>query len=355
VVARERFSYTGSVLGTFLAFFAMLRFGTARARWLGLHVPPYGFGPRTLERARGFAARIAGPAPAALPSAHLETAVRAVYTGLALFDLFLAIAFIFFGAATVGRLAPAAFAEPQFFQRCVGLFLLQYVFVQGTAARDPIAYATCLNMTVAIRATFPILYLSQVFLWGAPWTVLHGLLVVSAAGDVGATIFTLVAMRRLGLPFFGGDASADDDAPASGLLRWILLVLAVSELAIAWNWLLLPRFWCGVFDLAVPVDPFWTRATGLFLLNIAYIQFLAFRDLHRHRTAVMTSGLFRMLWPVLYWITAGSRAGNEAFRAFILFFSFFDLTACFAIFGLLHRVTRRSEATTTNLGPAVSS
>src|SRR4051812_178537 len=57
VVARERFTYTGGLIGTFLTFFALLRFGTPQKRWLGVNLPPYGFLPETLAKAKEFAAR----------------------------------------------------------------------------------------------------------------------------------------------------------------------------------------------------------------------------------------------------------------------------------------------------------
>lgn len=347
VVAREKLTFTGTLLGTFLTFFAMLRFGAPRRRWLGLDLPPYGLLPGTLEKAKAFARRVRDPSawevPVAPSHAGLERALRLLYLCLALFDLALGIAFTFFGARFAGLTATTAYAEPQFFQRCVGLFLFQYVYVQLMGYRDPRAFSTCLNMTVLVRITFPVLYLAQVAAWGRPFTILHWLFVASAAGDVATAAFTLFAMRRLGIRFFQGDAAQHSDAPSSGTLRWMLLVLAAAEFAISWNWLLAPKFWCEVFGISVTVDPFWTRATGLFLVNIAYIQFLGFRDPRKYHTAAVTSGLFRALWPVLYWFTTASGEGNGLFRFSIMFFSFFDLISCIAIFWLLHRVAVRDQ------------
>ncbi|HEY6002585.1 MAG TPA: hypothetical protein VIV57_06900 [Anaeromyxobacter sp.] len=347
VVARERLTFTGTLLGTFLTFFALLRFGSPQRRWLGLDLPPYGLLPATLAKARAFARRVRDPsaweAQGAPDQSGLVRAVRLLYLCLALLDLALGISFTFFGAKVADLAATTAYAEPRFFQRCAGLFLFQYVYVQFMAYRDPRAFSTCLNMTVFVRATFPVLYLGQLALWGSPFTLLHWLFLASAAGDVATAAFTLFAMRRLGIRFFQGDAAAHSDAPSSGTLRWMLLVLALAEFLISWNWLLLPKFWCGAFGIAYAVDPFWTRATGLFLVNIAYIQFLGFRDPRRYRTAAVTSGVFRALWPVLYWVTTASGEGNALFRVSIMFFSFFDLFSCIAIFWLLHRVAVRDQ------------
>jgi hypothetical protein len=354
VVARDRFTYTGSLLGTFLTFFAMLRAGTSQKRWLGVDLPPYGFSPQTLARSKDFAASMKNASWRAqdhLPRHETaERSLRLLFLGLALFDLILGVAFTFFGRQAVALAAPASFAEPVFFQRCVGLFLLQYVYVQYAAAKDPRAASTCLNLTVLVRLSFPFMYLTQVALWGKPWTLLHGLFVASAVLDLGASVFTLVVMKRLGIRFFQGDHVAAEEGPPSGFLRWMLLVLAVAEFLIAWNWLLAPRFWCHLFDIAVTVDPFWTRATGVFLLNIAYIQFLGARDPRRYRTAAITSGIFRSLWPIFYWWTVAHGEGNALFRFSILFFSFFDLASCITIFALLSRGAARAE-----LGPALRS
>jgi hypothetical protein len=179
---------------------------------------------------------------------------------------------------------------------------------------------------------------------------LHSAFVASAVLDLGASVFTLVVMKRLGIRFFQGDHVDADDGVPSGLLRWVLVILAIAEFLIAWNWLLLPGFWCRQFDIVVTVDPFWTRATGVMLLNIAYIQFLGARDPRKYRTAAITSGLFRSLWPLLYWWTVAHHEGNALFRGFILFFSFFDLFTCILIFTLLHRSAVRAR-----LSPALRS
>ena len=352
VVAREKFTFTGGLVGTFLTFFALLRFGTPQQRWLGMRLPPYGFSDATLERARQFADTVVNAAAAktaprvegAAGSARLETVLRYLYLGLSCFDLALAIAFIFFGQRVISLVAPSEFADPVFFLRCVGLFLLQYAYIQFRAFRDPRAHATCLSMTVAVRLGFPVLYLTEVALWGAPLSGLAWGFVASAVGDLAISVFTLFSMKRLGIGFTTGDSSRSPYAPSVGWLRLLLAVLALAEFAISWNWLLLPGFWLKSFEVAYSVDPFWTRATGLFLLNIAYIQYLAFKDPHRYRSAVITSGLFRALWPALYWYSTAMGEGNGFFRLFIMFFSFFDLTTCIVIFVLLKKTIARSQA-----------
>jgi hypothetical protein len=347
VVARERFTYTGGLLGTFLTFFALLRFGTPQRRWLGVNLPPYGFLPETLAKARGFAARLARGAasgePEQLEHAGLLRAVRIVFLALAVFDLGLATAFTFFSDKAVPAIAPAQYAEPQFFQRCVGLFLFQYVFIQFLGFRDPRKWATAFTMTVAVRATFAIMYLAQLALWGRPFTVLHGLFLASSVLDTATTIFLLIAMTRLDIGLFQGDTAVPPDVPASQFLRVMLLILAIAEFFIGLSWLVMPKFLCSFFGLACAVDPFWTRATGVFLVNIALIQYLGFRDPNKYRSAALTSGVFRSLWPILYWITAAHGEGTGMFRFSILFFSFFDLISCITIFWLIHRMSARAH------------
>lgn len=347
VVARERFTYTGSFLRTFLTFFALLRFGTPQRRWLGFDLPPYGFVPATLARARGFAARFVEGAASGAPAPvarGLLRAVRALMLVLALFDLGLATAFTFFSAEAVPAIAPGGYAEPQFFQRCVGLFLFQYVFVQLLGFFDPRRWATALTMTVAVRSTFAVMYLAQLALWGRPFTVLHELFAASAVLDTATVIFLLAAMARLDLGLLQGDTAAPPDAPASLLLCLMLRVLAIAELCIGLGWLLFPERLCDLFDLRYVVDPFWTRATGVFLLNIAFIQYLGSRDPNKYRSAALTSGVFRALWPILYWITTAHGEGNGLFRLSIMFFSFFDLASCLTIFWLVQRMSARARA-----------
>jgi hypothetical protein len=348
VVARERFTYTGSFLGTFLTFFALLRFGTPQKRWLGVSLPPYGFLPETLAKAKGFANRFVAGAAVGAPEeaarAGLLKAVRIVFLLLTLFDLALATAFTFLSDKAVPAIAPAGFAEPQFFQRCVGLFLFQYVFIQFLGYRDPRKWATALTMTVAVRATFSLMYIAELLLWGQPITVLHGLFLASSVLDAATTVFVLIAMARLEIGLFQGDTAVALDTPSSKFLRFMLLVLAIAEFFIGLSWLLLPTFLCGLFDIAYVVDPFWTRATGAFLINIALIQYLGHRDPNKYRSAALTSGVFRALWPVLYWITTAHGEGNGMFRFSIMFFSFFDLISCITIFWLIFRTPGRQQA-----------
>ena len=217
VVARERFTYTGGFIGTFLAFFALLRFGTSQKRWLGVNLPAYGFLPEMLAKAKPFAARFVAGAISGAPEgparAGLMKAVRIVFLGLALFDLALAIAFTFLSGKAIPAVAPAGFAEPQFFQRCVGLFLFQYVFIQFLGFLDPRKWATALTMTVAVRATFAITYVVQLGLWGGPFTMLHYAFAASSVLDLATTVFVLVAMGRLEIGLFQGDTAASPDAP----------------------------------------------------------------------------------------------------------------------------------------------
>lgn len=346
VVARERFTYTGSFIGTFLAFFALLKFGTPQKRWLGFKLPAYGFLPETLAKAKPFAARfIAGAAsgaPEEAARAGLLKAVRTVFLLLTVFDLGLATAFTFLSSKAVPAIAPAGYAEPQFFQRCVGLFLFQYVFIQFLGFRDPRKWATALTMTVAVRATFSMMYLAELALWGSPFTTLHWLFLASSVLDAATTVFVLVAMAKLDIGLFQGDTAVAPGAPSSKFLRYMLLLLAIAEFFIGLSWLFLPRFLCNLFDVGYVVDPFWTRATGVFLVNIALIQYLGYRDPNKYRSAALTSGLFRALWPVLYWVTTAHGEGNGMFRFSIMFFSFFDLISCITIFWLIHRMSRMS-------------
>lgn len=341
VVARDRFSYTGGLLGTFLTFFALLKFGTPRPRWLGVKLPPYGFTPATLARAQDFGARFARAAVAGALAAptRLLTAMRAVFLLLAVFDLGLGTAFTFFSDRAVPLVAPAAYAEPQFFQRCVGLFLFQYVFIQLLGFRDPRKWATAITMTIAVRGTFALLYVTELALWGAPFTPLHWLFLASAVLDAATTVFLLVAMARLDLALFQGDTAVAPGAPASAFLRLLLLVLAIAELCIGLGWLVAPGRLCRLFEIPYVVDPFWTRATGVFLINIALIQYLGHRDPNKYRSAALTSGVFRALWPVLYWVTTAHGEGNAIFRVSIMFFSFFDLVTCLTVFGLIWRTS----------------
>ncbi len=257
----------------------------------------------------------------------LEKTLRLLFALLALFDFVLGTLCIFFGERVFAAAGLAPYASPQFFMICTGLFLYQYVYIQTMAAVNPRRYATCLNMTVVIRLSFPVLYITQIFLWGMPGNLLQVLFLASAAGDLAVSAFVLFALRRLGIPFFRGDEySREDRGPR--FLRFILIVLAVSEFLISWNWLVFGEFWLKLFHLSYTVDPFWTRATGLFLLNIAYIQYLGYYHVYRFRTATVTSRLFRALWPLLYWYWAAWGEGSTLFKGFILFFSFFD-TAMF--------------------------
>jgi cholesterol oxidase len=283
----------------------------------------------------------------------IEYLLRLLFLGLAIFDLILGTIFIFFGQYLFSILHLEIYAQPQFFMICVGLFLYQYVYIQYMAFKDPYKYSTCLNMTVLIRLSFPFAYISAVFLWDTSFTLLHILFIASALGDLFISAFILYSMRRLKIPFFFGDKAPVDTSSNTirifvtsnagpPLLRTILLVLAFAEFVICWNWILIPKFWLGFFDMTYTVDPFWTRATGMFLLNIAYIQFLGFRNIYKYRTAVITSGLFRALWPALYWCWTASGEGNWLFKIFIMFFSFFDLAACITIFSLLKKAEREA-------------
>lgn len=342
VVARDRFAYTGGFIGTFLTFFAMLKFGAPQQRWLGAKLPPYGFQPDTLARAKDFGARFARAAASDEVPAHprLLAAVRTVFLLLTIFDLALATAFTFLSERAIPTVAPPAYADPVFFQRCVGLFLFQYVFIQFLGFRDPMKWATALTMTVAVRASFAVMYLAQLALWGAPWTALHWLFLASSLLDAATTAFVLVAMAKLDIGLFQGDTATPPGAPASSFLRLMLLVLAIAELGIGLGWIFAAAPLCRLFDIHFAVDPFWTRATGVFLVNIALIQYLGHRDPNKYRSAALTSGVFRALWPVLYWVTTAQGEGNALFRLSIMFFSFFDLISCITIFALLRRMAR---------------
>jgi hypothetical protein len=278
-----------------------------------------------------------------LSSVKVERAVRVVFLGLALFDLALGMAFTFFSRQAVPLVAPPAFAEPVFFQRCVGVFLFQYVFVQLLGFRNPRRFSTALTMTAAVRATFVVLYLAQLALWGRPFTVLHGLFAASAALDAAATIFVVWAMRRLGIGLLQGDAVVPPGAPSSKALRVILKVLGVGQLGIGLAFLFLPKRLCEALGIAFEVDPFWTRATGLFLVHIGFIQGLAGVDPNRYRSAAWTSGLFSALWPVLYWVSVAAGEGNRLFRGAVMTCSFFDLAAATVIFWLIRRISAEAQ------------
>ncbi|MGQ3685958.1 MAG: GMC oxidoreductase [Candidatus Loosdrechtia sp.] len=283
----------------------------------------------------------------------IEYILRFLFLGLAGFDFILGTIFIFFGQHLFSVLHMETYAQPQFFMICTGLFLYQYVYIQYMAFKNPYKYSTCLNMTVLIRLSFPFVYASAVFLWNTPVTLLHIVFIASAVGDVFISAFILYSMRRLKIPFFFGDKAPVDTSSNTirifairnagpPLLRSILLALAIAEFLICWNWILIPKFWLGFFDITYTVDPFWTRATGMFLLNIAYIQFLGFKNVYKYRTAVITSGLFRALWPALYWYWTATGEGNLLFKIFIMFFSFFDLAACITIFSLFRKAEREA-------------
>jgi hypothetical protein len=270
--------------------------------------------------------------------------VRLVFLALALFDLALGIAFTFFSRQAVPLVAPPAFAEPVFFQRCVGVFLFQYVFVQFLGFLDPRRWSTALTMTAAVRATFVVLYLTQLGLWGRPFTVLHGLFAASAALDAVSTIFVVWAMGRLGIGLLQGDSVVPPGAPSSKALRVILLILGVGQLFIGLAFLFLPKLLCDVLGIRFEVDPFWTRATGLFLVHIGFIQGLGGWNPNKYRSAALTSGLFSALWPLLYWTSVALGEGNRLFRLSVMACSFFDLAAATTIFWLIHRISAQTQA-----------
>jgi hypothetical protein len=273
---------------------------------------------------------------------RIERALRILMLTLAGFDLVLGTILLFFGGAlfTLANVAP--YAEPRFFMACVGLFLYQYVYVQYVGFRSPAKSPTALTLTLVVRVCFALAYLGTALIaWAGTWTLVHTLFCVSAAVDLGAAVFIVIAMKKLGLGWFQADQTATDDKGPRPL-RLVLLVLAISEFLIAWNWLLVPGFWLRFFAVPYFVDPFWTRATGIFLLNIALIQGLGAWSASRYWTAAVTSGIFRALWPLLYWYWVATGTGNTLFKASILFFSFFDTAACIFIFLQLRRVRRAS-------------
>jgi hypothetical protein len=275
----------------------------------------------------------------------LERILKIVLLGLALFDALLGTIFIFFGEYLFSVLDLASYAQPRFFMICVGLFLYLYVYIQFTASKGPRKYSTCLNMSVLIRFFFPFMYIAGIFLWGRPFTLLHTLFAASAFGDLVIFAFFLYAMKKLKISFFQGDETpVDTDDKGPSLLRMILLILAIAEFLISLNWIFIPKFWLQIFDVTYIVDPFWTRTTGLFLLNIAYIQFLGSLNVYKYRTAVITSGLFRALWPILYWYWTAFGEGNLWFKIFIMFFSFFDTAMCITIFSLLKKAMRQGQS-----------
>ncbi len=276
---------------------------------------------------------------------NLERLLRLLFLGLAVFDFVLGTIFIFFGQKLFIALHLEAYAQPQFFMMCVGLFLYQYTYIQYMAFKDPYKHSTCLNMTVLIRLTFPIVYISSLFLWGLPVTLLHIFFALSAVGDIVVSFFVLFSMKKLKISFFRGDKTRVSLISKDiSLLQIILLVLALSEFVISWNWILTPKIWLNFFEITSNIDPVWTRATGMFLLNISYIQFLGFWDVHKYKTAVTTSGLFRTLWPLLYWYWTAFGEGNLLFKLFIMFFSFFDIVSCFIIF-YLQKIMQGEENT----------
>ncbi|MEK7396382.1 MAG: hypothetical protein AAB116_05550 [Candidatus Poribacteria bacterium] len=275
---------------------------------------------------------------------NLQIPLKVILLVLAIFDFILGTIFIFFGGYLLPALNLADYVQPRFFMICVGLFLYQYVYVQFTAFRDIKKYSTCLNMTVLIRLSFPFIYISAIFLWGSPFGLLHSIFIVSAVLDLAACIFALYAMRKLGIPFFKGDESPFSSLKGPRLLRIILIMLAVAEFLISWNWIIAPKFWLRFFDIGYTVDPVWTRATGLLILNIAYIQLLGYLNVYKYRTAVITSGLFRALWPILYWYWTITGEGNSLFKTSIMFFSFFDAIMCIVIFSLLKKAMSEAKA-----------
>jgi hypothetical protein len=278
---------------------------------------------------------------------NLERLLRLLFLGLAVFDFVLGTIFVFFGQKLFLALHLEAYAQPQFFMMCVGLFLYQYVYIQYMAFKNPYKHSTCLNMTVLIRLTFPIVYISSLFLWGLPITLLHIFFAISAVGDIVVSFFILYSMKKLKISFFRGDKTPVSFISKDiSILQIVLLVLALSEFVISWNWILIPKIWLDFFEITNTIDPVWARATGVFLLNIAYIQFLGFWDIHKYKTAVITSGLFRALWPLLYWYWTAFGEGNFLFKLFIMFFSFFDTVACFVIFYLLKIMQKENHTET---------
>ena len=267
----------------------------------------------------------------------LTTATRAVFAVLALFDLALGGALLIAGDQILNTLGLGQFAAPRFFMICIALFLLLYVYVQYMAYRDPVAYGTCVTITLFIRLSFPVGYVAALAAWGAPWTLMHTLLALAAAGDLLTSAFLILAMRRLQIGLWQGDRFLTAAAPSPWLSR-ILYAIAAIETLFGCNWGFLAHFWMHLFGVHSTLDPFWTRATGIFLVNMGLIQYLGARDLNRYRTAVITSGLFRALWPLFYWAWIIWRCeGNLAFKVAIGVSSFYDAALCAAIFILLRR------------------
>jgi hypothetical protein len=259
----------------------------------------------------------------------MERLLRLLLLALAVFDFALGTFLIFFYHYLPERVLPPAYFEPRFFMICTSLFLYQYTYIQYMGYRDPYRYATCLNLTLSVRLPFPALYIAGVLLWGAPFTLLHWMFLASAAGDLAVSLFILYAMRQLNIPLFKGDATAVDYSTGPTFLKTYLLILTVGELIIGSNFLLVPKVWLNLFQLPFTVDPWWTRATGFFLMNIAYIQYLGYVNVYRYSQATLVSGLYRALWPGLYWywILKGS-VGSSLFKGFLLFFSFFNIFSC---------------------------
>jgi hypothetical protein len=282
----------------------------------------------------------------------LTLTTRALFAVLALFDLALGLGLLVAGDRILLSLGVGQFAAPRFFMICTALFLLQYVYVQYMAYRDPVAYGTCVTITLFIRLTFPIGYVAAIVAWGTPWTLMHTLLAAAAAGDLATSAFLIFAMRRLGIGLWQGDRFLTAAAPSLWLRR-ILYTLGAAEFAIGCNWAFLPRFWMNLFAVHATMDPFWTRATGIFLINIGLIQYLGGRDLNRYRTAVITSGIFRSLWPLFYigWIVFDGE-GNFWLKASIGFFALFDAATCAVIFLLLRRARAASAPATSTAASA---
>lgn len=265
---------------------------------------------------------------------NLERILKILCLCLAVFDLLLGTILLFWGGQLLSALNLPDYAEPRFFMMCVGVFLYQYVYIQFMAYKNPSKYATCLNMIVVTRLAFPVVYISAIFLWGAPYTVLHQSLAIAAVGDLAASFFILYAMKKLGISFFQGDEVSAGYKKGSALLKKILLVLVIGEFFMSWNWILIPHFWLQAFAIEYTVDPFWTRATGLLLLIISYIQYLGYLDMFKYRTAVTTSGLYRALWPLVYWYWIVFGEANLLFKGSIMFFSIFNIVACITILRL---------------------
>ena len=125
----------------------------------------------------------------------LTKVTRAVFAILALFDLALGGALLLAGDKILNALGVGQFAAPRFFMICVALFLLLYVYVQYMAYRDPVTYGTCVTITLCIRLSFPIAYVAAIVAWGTPWTLMHTLLALAAAGDLLTSAFIVFAMR----------------------------------------------------------------------------------------------------------------------------------------------------------------